>query len=41
MTINRNVSNEKAKRLLGWRPIVSQEQALLAAADTLIKAHLV
>ncbi len=33
----RNVSNEKAKRILHWQPIASNEEAVIAAADSMIK----
>ena len=41
LDMNRNVSNEKAKTLLGWRPISTQEQATLAAVDSLVNYGLV
>ncbi len=31
LDMNRNVSNERAKTLLGWEPIATQEEAILAA----------
>ncbi|MFD1442082.1 NAD-dependent epimerase/dehydratase family protein [Lacticaseibacillus hegangensis] len=37
-TISHNVSNQKAKTILGWRPQYTAEQAVLAAADTLAPA---
>ena len=39
--MNRNVSNQKAKTVLGWRPIASQEETLLASADSLVKYNLI
>ncbi|WP_203624819.1 MULTISPECIES: NAD-dependent epimerase/dehydratase family protein [unclassified Lacticaseibacillus] len=36
-TISHDVSNQKAKTVLGWQPQYSAEQAVLAAADTLVK----
>lgn len=33
--INRKVSNAKAKAILGWTPLANQEQAILAAAESL------
>ena len=33
---NRNASNEKAKKMLGWQPR-SNEEAILAAAESLVK----
>lgn len=35
-TISHDVSNQKAKTVLGWQPQYSAEQAVLAAADTLV-----
>ncbi|MDF7821063.1 aldehyde reductase [Runella sp. MFBS21] len=35
--VNRNVSNQKAKTLLGWTPIATQEQTILAAAESMIQ----
>ncbi|QHW00081.1 SDR family oxidoreductase [Spirosoma endbachense] len=37
LNINRNVSNAKAKAILGWKPIATQEQAILAAVDSMVK----
>jgi len=34
--VNRNASNEKAKRILGWQPRTNEE-AILAAAESLVK----
>ncbi|MBR9366475.1 aldehyde reductase, partial [Staphylococcus aureus] len=33
LDMNRNVSNERAKTLLGWEPIATQEEAILAAVN--------
>jgi len=33
----RNVSNEKAKRILHWQPVASNEEAVIAAANSMIK----
>lgn len=41
MAMNRNVSNAKAKAVLGWEPIASQEQAILSSVDSLVKYGLV
>lgn len=38
--MNRNVSNQKAKAVLGWRPMASQEETLLAAVDSMIQYNL-
>lgn len=37
LSINRNVSNDKARRLLGWKPRFSKEEAILASVDSMIK----
>lgn len=37
LNINRNVSNEKARKLLGWTPIANNEEAILASAESMIK----
>lgn len=37
LNVNRNVSNAKAKALLGWKPIATQEQAILASVDSMVK----
>lgn len=34
--VNRNASNEKAKKILGWQPRANEE-AILAAAETMVK----
>lgn len=41
LRMNRNVSNAKAKRVFGWKPIATQEQAILASVDSLIKYGLI
>ena len=35
--MNRNVSNEKAKKILGWKPIASNEETVLASINSMIK----
>jgi len=35
--INRNVSNAKAKKILGWTPLGNNESAILAAVETMNK----
>lgn len=37
LTINRNVSNAKARSLLGWSPIATKEEAILASMDSMIQ----
>lgn len=39
--MNRNVSNAKAREVLGWTPIGTKEDAILAAVDSLIKYKLI
>jgi len=33
--ISRNVSNEKAKQILGWKPLANNEQAILASVGSM------
>ena len=35
--VNRNVSNEKAKKILGWKPIATNEEAIIASVESMIK----
>jgi len=37
MGISRFVSNDKAKNILGWKPIANNEETILAAAESVIK----
>lgn len=37
LKINRNVSNAKAKKVLGWTPIANNEEAILASMKSMIK----
>lgn len=37
LKINRNVSNAKARTVLGWSPIATQEEALLASMDSMTR----
>lgn len=39
--MNRNVSNQKAKTILNWKPIATQEETLLAAVDSMVKYKLI
>ncbi len=39
LSMNRQVSNQKAKDLLGWHPLADNQTALLAAGDSLIAAE--
>ena len=40
LDINRNVSNEQARKYLGWTPIATQEEAILAALDSIVQYDL-
>ena len=35
MDLNRNISNQQAKDVLGWTPIADQETAILNTTDSL------
>ncbi|WP_088225070.1 aldehyde reductase [Desulfosporosinus sp. FKB] len=37
LRMSRNVSNEKAKRILGWKPIANNEETILASINSMIK----
>lgn len=39
--MNRNVSNAKARNMLGWKPITSQEDTVLASVNSMIKFNLI
>ena len=41
LNMNRNVSNAKAKQVLGWKPIAAQEQAILAAVESMVKYRVI
>lgn len=41
LDMNRNVSNQKAKELLDWKPITTNEEIVLAAVDTLVNYELI
>jgi nucleoside-diphosphate-sugar epimerase len=40
LKISRNVSNDKAKKLLGWKPVASNEEAILASLESMTKFNL-
>ncbi|AMV61059.1 Hypothetical protein ADU72_0488 [Pediococcus damnosus] len=40
LDINRNVSNQKAKQVLGWQPLSNNEETVLGAVDSLVKYDL-
>ncbi|MGA2142039.1 MAG: aldehyde reductase [Brevinematales bacterium] len=37
LKMNRNVSNAKAKKVLGWTPIANNEEAIIASMESMIK----
>lgn len=37
LKVNRNVSNAKAKKILGWTPISNNKQAILASLESMVK----
>lgn len=37
MQINRNASNEKAKKILGWKPVADNEEVIIASEDSMIE----
>lgn len=39
--LNREISNEQAKTILGWTPVSSKEEAILAAVDSMIKFSMI
>ena len=41
LNVARNVSNEKARKLLGWKPVATNEQAILASLESMIKYGIV
>jgi nucleoside-diphosphate-sugar epimerase len=41
LKMSRNVSNEKAKNILGWKPIANNEEIILASVDSMIKFGIV
>ena len=41
LKVNRKVSNAKAKSLLAWTPLATNEQAILASMNSLIKYNLI
>lgn len=37
LRVSRNVSNEKAKKILGWKPIADNEEVILASINSMIQ----
>ncbi|WP_378954287.1 SDR family oxidoreductase [Pelosinus sp. sgz500959] len=41
LRMSRNVSNTKAKKILGWKPISTNEEAILASINSMIKFEII
>lgn len=41
LRINRNVSNSKAKKILGWKPIATNEEVIIASVNSMIKFRII
>ncbi len=41
LSISRNISNEKAKKILGWTPIANNEEAILASVNSMIQFEII
>lgn len=41
LTMNRNVSNESARDILGWKPLTNNEETILMAVDAMEKNKLI
>jgi nucleoside-diphosphate-sugar epimerase len=41
LKINRNVSNAKARKILGWTPIANKEETILASMQSMIKLGII
>ena len=41
LRMSRNVSNEKAKKVLGWKPIANNEEVILASINSMIKFEII
>lgn len=41
LKVNRNVSNAKAKKLLDWKPIATNEQAILTSLKSMLKYNII
>lgn len=37
LSASRNTSNEKARKILGWQPIASNEEAILSSVESMLK----
>lgn len=41
LKMNRNVSNKKAKTILGWKPISNNEEIILASINSMLEFHII
>ncbi len=41
LRMSRNVSNTKAKKILGWKPVASNEEAILASIDSMLEFDMI
>jgi nucleoside-diphosphate-sugar epimerase len=41
LNVNRRVSNEKARTVLNWKPLATQEEAILASLNSILKYNVV
>jgi nucleoside-diphosphate-sugar epimerase len=39
--LNRRISNDKAKTILGWKPIANNEEAILASVESMVKFNMI
>jgi nucleoside-diphosphate-sugar epimerase len=39
--LNRRISNDKAKTVLGWKPIANNEEAILASVENMVKFSMI
>jgi hypothetical protein len=39
--MSRNVSNEKAKKILGWKPIANNEKVIAASINSMTKLGII
>jgi hypothetical protein len=41
LRMSRNVRNEKSKKILGWKPIANNEEAVLASVSSMIEFRII
>jgi nucleoside-diphosphate-sugar epimerase len=41
LRMSRNVSNEKAKKILDWKPIANNEEVIIASINSMIKYEII